>query len=315
MRTKNEPERQELISAVRKGWIGLNGMYANELTGLCRPEELLQLFRYGTELGSQCGTPVDSAMISDVPGYTWGTVSAMAQAGIRYFSAAPNFFDRIGTFMVDWQDKPFWWVSPSGNERVLVWVPWTGYAMSHVMKLDTRLVNQYQARLDEVGFPYQISCIRWSGHGDNAQPDPEICEFVKKWNEEYEWPRFSISTTSDAFATFEKQHGHQLPEFKGDLTPYWEDGAGSSALETRMNRGAAERFLRHVGRTWAIGDEEAGIAVGAGHLDEALLVGCCPDEARAGDHAGRLADLVEVRRQRGEGFETGPDRIDGRQVH
>jgi len=45
MRTKTEPERQELISAVKKSWIGLNGMYANELTGLCRPEELLQLFR------------------------------------------------------------------------------------------------------------------------------------------------------------------------------------------------------------------------------------------------------------------------------
>jgi alpha-mannosidase len=244
MRTKTEPERQELISAVRKGWIGINGMYANELTGLCRPEELLQLFRYSTELGGQCGVPVDSAMISDVPGYTWGTVSAMAQAGIRYFSAAPNFFDRIGTFMVDWQDKPFWWISPSGNERVLVWIPWTGYAMSHVMRLDTRLVNEYQARLDEVGFRYQISYIRWSGHGDNAEPDPEICEFVKKWNQEYEWPRFSISTTSDAFTAFEKQHGHQLPQLKGDLTPYWEDGAGSSALETRMNRGAAERLAQ-----------------------------------------------------------------------
>src|SRR3984893_8424106 len=244
MRTKNEPERQELISAVRKGWIGLNGMYANELTGLCRPEELLQLFRYGTELGSQCGTAVDSAMISDVPGYTWGTVSAMAQAGIRYFSAAPNFFDRIGTFMVEWQDKPFWWVSPSGNEKVLFWVPWTGYAMSHIMKLDSTWVSKYQARLDEIGFPYQISYIRWAGEGDNAPPDPNICEFVKQWNEEYEWPRLSISTTSDAFAAFEKQHGHQLPELKGDLTPYWEDGAGSSALETRMSRGAADRLVQ-----------------------------------------------------------------------
>jgi hypothetical protein len=244
MRSKTGPERDELISAVKKGWIGLNGMYANELTGLCRPEELLQLFRYSTELGAQCGIPVDSAMISDVPGYTWGTVSAMAQARIRYFSAAPNFFDRIGTFMVEWQDKPFWWVSPSGNERVLFWVPWTGYAMSHINKLDAQWVNKYQARLDEVGFPYQISYIRWSGHGDNAEPDPYICEFVKKWNEEYEWPRFTISTTSDAFAAFEKQHGHQLPEFKGDLTPYWEDGAGSSALETRMSRGAAERLAQ-----------------------------------------------------------------------
>jgi len=165
MRTKTEPEREELITAVKKGWIGLNGMYANELTGLCRPEELLQLFRYSTELGNQCGVRIDSAMISDVPGYTWGTVSAMAQAGIRYFSAAPNRFDRIGTFMVEWQDKPFWWVSPSGNERVLFWVPWTGYAMSHVMNLDTLWVNKYQARLDEVcpcpQNPYPISSYSW----------------------------------------------------------------------------------------------------------------------------------------------------------
>jgi alpha-mannosidase len=244
MRTKTRPEREELISAVKKGWIGLNGLYANELTGLCRPEELLQLFRYSIELGNQCGVYVDSAMISDVPGYTWGTVTAMAQAGIRYFSAAPNYFDRIGTSMVAWQDKPFWWVSPSGNERVLFWVPWTGYAMSHVMTLDTLWVNKYQARLDEVSFPYQISYIRWAGHGDNAVPDPDLCEFVKHWNEEYEWPRFTISTTSDAFAAFDKQHGHQLPGLKGDLTPYWEDGAGSSALETRMNRGAAERLAQ-----------------------------------------------------------------------
>ena len=65
--------------------------YANELTGLCRPEELLQLFRYSTRLGKQCGVRVNSAMMSDVPGFTWGTVTALSQAGIRYFSAAPNY--------------------------------------------------------------------------------------------------------------------------------------------------------------------------------------------------------------------------------
>jgi len=133
MQRKTEREKTAFIQAVKKGWIALNGMYANELTGLCRPEELLQLFRFAGELGRNCGVSVDSAMISDVPGYTWGTVTAMAQAGIRYFSAAPNYFDRIGTFMLAWQDEPFWWISPSGKEKVLFWVPWTGYAMSHVM--------------------------------------------------------------------------------------------------------------------------------------------------------------------------------------
>jgi len=244
MRRKSQAEKDAFVEAVKKGWVSLNGMYANELTGLCRPEELLQLFRYGTELGTTCGVRVDSAMLSDVPGFTWGTVTAMSQAGIRYLSAAPNFFDRIGSLMLEWQDKPFWAASPSGKEKVLVWIPWTGYAMSHVMKLSPEWVGQYQDRLDIAGFKYDISHIRWSGHGDNAVPDTELSEFVRDWNEVYEWPRFAISSTSEAFSAFDKRHGTELPEMHGDLTPYWEDGAGSSALETRMNRIAADRLVQ-----------------------------------------------------------------------
>ena len=30
---------------------------------------------YATRLSDECGVPIESAMISDVPGYTWGTVS------------------------------------------------------------------------------------------------------------------------------------------------------------------------------------------------------------------------------------------------
>lgn len=246
MQRSTEDAKSALLEAVQKGWIGLNGSYANELTGLCRPEELLQLFRYATLLGKRCGVQVDSAMMSDVPGFSWGTVTAMSQAGIKYFSAAPNYFDRIGTFMVAWQDKPFWWVSPSGKEKVLFWVPWTGYAMSHVMKVGSDFVSKYQDRMDDVHYPYDITYIRWSGHGDNAEPDPEISEFVKSWNEKYEWPRFSIASTSTAFSAFEKRYGNQLPQYRGDLTPYWEDGAGSSALETRLSRGAADHLSQAV---------------------------------------------------------------------
>ena len=76
---------------MKQGQVALNGMYLNELTGLCRPEELLRLFRFATQMAAQTGVPIESAMISDVPGYTWGTVTAMAQAGIKYFSTAPNY--------------------------------------------------------------------------------------------------------------------------------------------------------------------------------------------------------------------------------
>ena len=245
MQRRSAAEKKALIEAIRSGQISPQGSYANELTGLCRPEELLRLFKYGTQLGKECGIKIDSAMMSDVPGYSWGTVTAMSQAGIRYFSGAPNFFDRIGTFMETWQDRPFWWIAPSGREKILMWVPWTGYALSHITKkLDEEWVGKYQDRLDEVIYPYDISYIRWSGHGDNAAPDPEISDFIRDWNTKYEWPRFSIASTGTAFSAFEKKFGHQLPSYRGDLTPYWEDGAGSSALETAMSRNAADRLTQ-----------------------------------------------------------------------
>ena len=45
---ERDPSGKEFLDALKRGQIALNGMYLNELTGLCRPEELIRLFRYGT---------------------------------------------------------------------------------------------------------------------------------------------------------------------------------------------------------------------------------------------------------------------------
>lgn len=252
-----EEARKDFFEAARNGQISFNGMYLNELTGLCRPEELLRLFKYTIDLAKKTGQKIDAAMISDVPGYTWGTVTAMAQAGIRYFSVAPNYFDRIGDILVKWENKPFWWKSPSGQEKVLVWIPLKGYALSHMItKLTPEWVTDYLGQLDKMDYPYDIAHIRWSGHGDNAVPDPAICEFVKDWNTKYTWPKFIISSTSDAFSAFEKKYGSQIPSVSGDWTPYWEDGAGSSSLETGLNRNTAER-LSQAEVLWAMQNPSA----------------------------------------------------------
>ena len=245
LKRMSEAERAQFFAAVTNGWVGLNGMYLNELTGLCRPEELLRLFRFSTQLGEQCGVPIDSAMISDVPGCTWGTVTAEAQAGIRYFSVGPNYFSRNGDVLAQWEDKPFYWLSPSGRQKVLVWVPWRGYALSHLVgKITPELLAEYQAKLDRADYPYDISYLRWSGHGDNALPDMEICDFIKDWNARYAWPKLIIATMHDAFIAFEKRYGDQLPQVRGDWTPYWEDGAASSARETALNRASADRLTQ-----------------------------------------------------------------------
>lgn len=252
-----EGARQQFFEAVKAGQVALNGMYLNELTGLCRPEELLRLFRMATQLGEQTGVPIEAAMISDVPGYTWGTVSAMAHAGIRYFSVAPNYFDRIGDILVQWENKPFYWVGPDGRSRVLVWIPFWGYAMSHrYREMSPRLVEDFCEGLAQREYPYEIAYVRWSGIGDNAVPDPSICDFVRDWNDAHISPQFVIASTAEAFRAFEQRHGAELPSVAGDWTPYWEDGAGSSALETAMNRASSDR-LAQAETVWALANPQS----------------------------------------------------------
>ncbi len=245
-------QRVRFLEAVKKGRVALNGMYLNELTGLCRPEELLRLFQWAPRLAEQGGVPIDSAMQSDIPGATWGTVTAMSEAGIKYFSTAPNYFDRIGETLVRWENRPFYWISPSGREKVLVWIPYKGYALSDLIKkLTPQFLEDYQNRLLRQGYLYDIAYIRWSAVGDNAGPDSAICDFVRDWNTRHHSPRLVIASTHTAFRALELRHGNRLPRVRGDWTSNWEDGAGSSALETAMNRASSDR-LAQAEALWAM---------------------------------------------------------------
>jgi alpha-mannosidase len=86
--------------------------------------------------------------------------------------------------------------------------------------------------------------LRYSIGGDNGPPDPQMSDFVKKWNEKYAYPKLVVATTTEMFREFERRYASQLPRVRGDFTPYWEDGAGSSAAETSINRDAAERLVQ-----------------------------------------------------------------------
>jgi len=235
------PERRKaFIEAVRAGWIGLDALYGNELTALCSQEELIRLTDFARRLSGLYGVTIDSAMISDVPGYTWGIIPVLAQSGVKYFSIGPNSGHRIGYTLSQWGDKPFWWVSPCGKYKVLVWIPRTGYWRG--FRGEAQLMA-YLKRLEGTEYPYDLLQVRHC-LGDNAGPGADLCEFAKRWNGRYAYPKIRIATTREMFQDFERRYGEKLPEFRGDFTPYWEDGAGSSARETALNRAAAERLVQ-----------------------------------------------------------------------
>ncbi|MBI2435291.1 MAG: hypothetical protein HYV26_20730 [Candidatus Hydrogenedentes bacterium] len=240
------PEKRERFAkALKSGAISLDAFYGNELTALCRPEELIQLMAKARQVEKEFGVMIDSAMITDVPGYTWGIVTAMAQSGIKYWSIGPNNGHRIGYTLADWGDKPFYWVSPSGKERVLCWVAGKAYSWFHRGPLtEEDRIFEYLVSLDQAQYPYDQVHVRYNIGGDNGGPDPNICDYVKAWNARYAYPRLELATPSEMFRDFEAANRDKIPEVHGDFTPYWEDGAASTALETNLNREAAERLVQ-----------------------------------------------------------------------
>jgi alpha-mannosidase len=129
----------------------------------------------------------------------------------------------------------------------LCWCPSRGYALGHLIGEGaalTRFLPTYLDELETNAYPYDITYLRWNVHGDNGSPDEKLADVVKEWNSHYLYPHLVISTTAEAFRQFERRYGNQLPEFSGDYTPYWEDGAASSAQETALNRASAERLVQ-----------------------------------------------------------------------
>lgn len=247
-------KRKRFFDAVLRGQVGLDGLYSNELLGLCSDEELFLAFAYARELQKEEGVKIESAMISDVPGYSWGIVPAMAFNGVKYFSIGPNTFDRIGHTLSQWGDKPFYWISPSGKEKILFWMNAYGYSTFHggsLAKTDGTPIFELLRDLNNRKYPYSQVMVRYTIGGDNGHPDEDLADYVKDWNVQYVTPQLKLSLSTPMFKDFEAKYGAELPTYSGDFTPYWEDGAGSSAFETAMNRHSANRMTQ-ASALWAM---------------------------------------------------------------
>lgn len=247
----NNDDRNKLIDAVKNGSIGVDGMYANMLTGLSSPDEWTWLMESARRISSKLNKKITSAMISDIPGWSWSIVPALSKSGIKYLSLGINQSDRIGSVRKELGDKPFYWISPSGNDKILTWVHEQGYSAFHyigkagtgagISVLEPTILN-YTNSLADQNYPFDIVPLRYTIGSDNGPTDKFLPDNVREWNKKYFSPKLVIATNQEFFENFENTYGSYLPEKKGDITPYWEDGAGSSAFETAANRRTADKL-------------------------------------------------------------------------
>jgi alpha-mannosidase len=261
MAQATEEEKTKLIAYAKSGSIGLPAGYANLLTGITRPEELIHLTDYSDMLHRKYGLSSKTMMISDVPGISWSIVSALAQRNVRYISSGPNYIPhegfpddggRVGDTHRSWGDKPFYWVSASAKDTVLYWQAGTGYSMFqdwNTGKLrfehkSMNLVLNYVQKLQDNNYPYEMVQMRYSIINDNQKPDDGISDVVEEWNKKYVSPKLVITNVEDMMTTFEQRYGKNIPVMAGDFTPYWEDGAMSTAKEEVLTKRSTERLYQ-----------------------------------------------------------------------
>ncbi|MCU0319884.1 MAG: hypothetical protein MUE88_07365, partial [Flavobacteriales bacterium] len=245
----SETDKQRFIAAVKAGSIALSANYANLMTGLCTPEEMHWIVEYADSLRTWYDLPITMAMQTDVPGMSWSMVDAYAAHGIRHLSQGPNYIpdmpdggDRIGSTLREQGDKPYWWKSTTGTDSILVWTAgqgyggWHGYTAGAIKERGTRKIAAYMNDLAAKGYPYDMLQWRYNIVSDNGPVDSTLSDFVRDWNAKYSSPRLIIANAGTMMQQFEEKYGKSIPTWSGDFTPYWEDGAYSTANEEGWTR-------------------------------------------------------------------------------
>jgi hypothetical protein len=240
----SEFDKKRFIQAVMNKDITLSGFYVGVMTGLCSAEELEWITEYAAWLNKTYKFPIQTAMLSDIPGISWSITDALVKDGMKYLSNGPNYSenmpnngDRIGTTIHDQGDKPFYWKTTDGKGKILVWTAGRGYNVFHQIpagnlaaKIKEKLVS-YLNELGTIAYPYNMVQLRYTIKSDNGPVDKNLSDFVRDWNTKYVSPKLVISGVNDMMQRFEQRYGKDLPVYSGDFTPYWEDGAYSTASE------------------------------------------------------------------------------------
>lgn len=248
-------EQQEFVAAVKSGHLVLSANYANVLTGLMRPEEFRWLTAYAKQLEKQFDIKISNAMVTDIPGQAYAAFEAYTQQGLPFLSLGPNYVqnlpdhgDRVGGVINETGDQPFLWSPMSdSSKKLLVWTAGKGYSYFHNIAANQqqfeweKRISQYTLEL--ANYPYDIVQLRYTKNADNGPVDTTLCRFVYEWNQKYSTPQLVISNLDTLFTKFLAQNKSVLPVKTGEISPYWEDGAYSTAAEEIQMRRLVQKVI------------------------------------------------------------------------
>ncbi|MFA5863204.1 MAG: hypothetical protein WC975_00800 [Phycisphaerae bacterium] len=231
-------QKEILFDQLRQGYQELTGFYVNP-TDLFDRDSFEISTDYACTLALENDLPLTTAMFSDCPGISWCIPDLLAERGIKYLSAAPDF---IMSYPLE-VERPFYWEGPAGN-RVLTWfTEWRNFWYAEglfALKL-TESPEEAIKRLMDYVTQIEKEGYRWRGLAihvamDNAPPAPSLMDFVSRFNGSQSSVQARLAINKDFFEFMEKEHGSEFQVHRAAWPDWWANGNGSAAYEVACSR-------------------------------------------------------------------------------
>ncbi len=253
---KRHPDQVErLVKLIRDGRVELTGGWANLLTELCGSEALARSMNLAGRIAEKHDLRIDTAMLNDVPGYTWAMPMLWSQMGMTFANLRANSIR--GGFL--WYregavPRPFRWEAPDGSS-VIVWYT-DSYREANFLRraypeggaadvdaetqtvLHDYLRNHLQ-RAKANGYERDVLQLRMGG--DNYDAAASVCDWVDYWNARWAYPKLRLATSREFYHALLRD-GRPIPTYRGDIPDWWADGAASSAEPTGITRVVQDEY-------------------------------------------------------------------------
>jgi alpha-mannosidase len=238
LKSRPPAQLERLKRRVREGRVEIAGLLLN-LSEIATESSIRASLQSLRALEGDLRLPLVTAMQNDVNGAAWCLPDYLPGIGIRYLTMGINQTRSILPF-----DQPtaFWWEAPSGR-RMLAYRAdhyhlgnFWGIHTGNAAKFGAGL-TKYLWSLEERKYPFDRAAVQFSGyHTDNSPPSMIASDLVRRWNEQYVWPKLRVSVAREFLEFVEREHGKELTVHRQAWPDWWTDGFGSAARETAASR-------------------------------------------------------------------------------
>lgn len=219
-----EPDYVEkMIGYLKSGRFELNASYGNMITEVMSHAELYSYTKPALDFAKKHGLELISATHNDIPGFSFGLCRTLCDSDVKMLVMGFPTYHAWGNVKLPapWLiDKELGHALPGGliwesddGKKLLMWTTEQYYATyPNRESIDALFANLYEG-----DYPYDVLRLPvLGGNQDNSPYTEGYCEFVRKWNEEYESPKLVMSTNTKFYHEFEK-YIPTLKTVKGDV--------------------------------------------------------------------------------------------------